>query len=104
VTLGLEGVVFNDFIKDGFIPEGDSQVALGSVSLPEADPVALETEEQRLEREHNERDVFEALGDYKCDAEMSVETVPAVVNIRRTIDCTQGRSWVGGQCGVECET
>ena len=97
-------MVFNDVIKDGFIPEGDSQVASGSVSLPEADPVALETEEQRLEREHNERDVFEALGDYKCDAGISVETVPAVVNILRTIDCTQSRYWVGGECGVECET
>ncbi len=37
---------FNDFIKDAFIPEGDSQVASGSASLP--DTVALETEEQRM--------------------------------------------------------
>jgi hypothetical protein len=29
------------------------------------DPVALETEEQSLEREQNERYVLEALGDYK---------------------------------------
>jgi hypothetical protein len=69
-------VVFNDFI-----PEGDGQVAPGSASLP--DPVALETEEQRLEREQNERDVLEALGDYKCDAGISVENVPAVANIKR---------------------
>ncbi len=43
---------FNDFItgKDDFIPEGDGQVASGSASLP--DPVVLETEEERLEREH----------------------------------------------------
>ena len=67
----LEDVVFNDFIKDDFIPEGDGQVASGSASLP--DPVALETEEQRLEREQNERDVLEALGAYKCDAGMFVE-------------------------------
>jgi hypothetical protein len=40
-------VVFNVFIYDDFIPEGDGQVASGSASLP--DPVALETEEQRLE-------------------------------------------------------
>jgi len=33
-----------DFIKDDCIPEGDVQVASGSVSLP--DPVVLETEEQ----------------------------------------------------------
>ena len=57
---GLEDVVFNDFIKDNFIQEGDGQVASGNAaSLP--DPVALETEEQRLEREQNERDVLEAL-------------------------------------------
>ena len=47
---GLEDVVFNDFIEDDFIPEGDftsSQVESGSASLP--DPVTLETEEQTLE-------------------------------------------------------
>ncbi len=74
-------MVFHDFIKDDFIPAGDGQVASGSASLP--DPVALETEEQRLEREQNERDVLEALGDYKCDAGMSVENVPAVAKIKR---------------------
>ena len=78
---GLEDVGFNDFIKDDFLPEGHGQVASGSASLP--DPVALETEVQRLEREQNERDVLEALGDYtECDARMSVENVPAVVNIK----------------------
>jgi hypothetical protein len=55
---------FNDFIKDDFIPEGDGQVASGSASIP--NPVALETEEQKLEREQNEHDVLEALGEYKC--------------------------------------
>ena len=55
---GLEDVVFNDFIKDDFIPEGHGQVTSGSASLP--DPVALETEEQTLEREQNERDVLES--------------------------------------------
>ena len=35
----------------------------------------LETEEQMLERKQNERDVLDALGDYKCDAGMSVEDV-----------------------------
>ena len=63
-------MVFNDFIKDDFIPEGDGQVASGSASLP--NPVALETEEQGLEREQNERDVLEALGEYKRDTGMSV--------------------------------
>ena len=38
---------FNDFIKGDFIPEGDGPVASDSASLPE--PVALETEVQRLE-------------------------------------------------------
>ena len=42
----------------------------------------METEEQTLEREQNERDVLEALGEYNCDAGMSVENVPAVVNIK----------------------
>ena len=44
---GLENVVFNDFIKDDFIPEADAQVVSGSVSLP--DPVVVETEEQMKE-------------------------------------------------------
>ena len=57
---GLEDAVFNDFIKDDFIPEGDGQVASGSASLPDA--VALETEEQTLEREQDERHVLDALG------------------------------------------
>jgi hypothetical protein len=71
-------MVFNDFINENdFIPEGDGQVASGAASLP--DPVALETEEQRLEREQNESDVLEALGDHKCDIGMSVENVPAVL-------------------------
>ena len=43
-------------------------------------PVSKETGEQRLEREQNERYVLEAMGD--CAAGMSVENVPAVVNIR----------------------
>jgi len=60
---GLEDVVMNDFIKDDLIPDGDGQVATGFASL--LDPVALETEEQRLEREKNERAVFYAVGDYE---------------------------------------
>ena len=35
-----------------------------------------------LEREQNEHVFSEALGEYKCDAGMSVENVPAVVNIK----------------------
>ena len=54
-------MVFNDFIKDDCIPEGDGQVASGSASIP--DPVALETEVQTLERDQNECDVLEGLGD-----------------------------------------
>jgi len=65
-------------IKDDCIPEGDGQVASCSASLP--DPVALDTKEQTLERKQNECDVLEALGEYKCDAGMSVEGVPALVN------------------------
>ena len=44
---GLEGVGFNDFNKDDFIPEGHGQVASGSASLP--DPVTLDAGEQTLE-------------------------------------------------------
>ena len=33
-------------------------------------------------REQNDRDVLEALGEYKCDAGMSVEDVPAIVSIK----------------------
>ena len=43
---------FNDFTKN-------------DKSASPAHPVALETEEQKLEREHNERDVLEALGENK---------------------------------------
>ena len=71
---------FNDFIQDDFIVEGDGKVTSGSESLP--DPVPFETEDQRLDREENERDVLEGLGDYKCDTGMSVEDVSAVVYIK----------------------
>ena len=74
---GLQDVFFNDFIKDDFIPGGHAQVASDSASLP--DPVALETEEQTLKSEQNECDILEALGEYKCDAGISVENVSAVV-------------------------
>ena len=77
---GLENVVFNDFIKDDFIPEADAQVVSGSASLPF--PVVVETEEHMLEREQNDRDVLDALGKYECDTGMSVEDVLVIVNIK----------------------
>ena len=52
----------------------------GSASLP--DPVVVETEEHMLERKQNERDVFDALGEYECYTGMSVEDVNAIVNIK----------------------
>ena len=64
---GLEDVVMNDFIKDDLIPDGDEQGATGFAIL--LDPVALETEEQRIEREKNERAVFYAVGDYEVPPE-----------------------------------
>ena len=78
----LDDVVFNDssFIKDDFIPEGDGQVASGSEFLP--DPVDLETDEQMLEREQDERDVLDTLDEYTCDSGMSVEDVLVIVNIK----------------------
>ena len=63
-------MVFNDFIEDDFIPEGDGSASFLVTLWP------LETEEQKLEREQNERDVFETLGEHNG---MSVENVPAVV-------------------------
>jgi hypothetical protein len=83
--------------------QGTSNVYSQFSGLP--DPVASETEEQRLEREQNERDVFEALGDYKCDRGISVENVPAVVNVQTLKErlIAQVLYWVGGGCGEECE-
>ena len=46
------------------------------------DPVVLETEEQMLEREKNERVVLDVPGEYKCDVGMSLEDVPVIVNIK----------------------
>ena len=61
---------------------------------------------QTLEREQNERDVLEALGEHKCDAGMFVENVPAVVhkNNEGTIYCTQVLYWVGEVKSVEKES
>jgi hypothetical protein len=42
----------------------------------------LKTEELTLEREPNERDVLEALGEYKCDTGMSVENVSVVIHMK----------------------
>jgi hypothetical protein len=36
-----------------------------------------------LEREQNQCDVFDALGEYKCDSGMSVEDVSTIVNIKK---------------------
>jgi len=54
----------------------------------------LETEEQKLEREQNEHDVLEALGDYKRDTGMSVENVP-VVNIN-----SLKRRFIAHKCSI----
>ncbi len=77
---GLEGVGFNDLINDDLIPDGYGQVMSGSSSL--AHTVALKTEEQALEREQNERQVLDSVGDYKCPSGMSVEHVPVIANIK----------------------
>ena len=65
--------MISEMIKYDFILEGNGQIMSGSVFLP--DPVALDSEEQRFEREQNERDALELLCGYKFDAGMSVESV-----------------------------
>ena len=35
-----------------------------------------------IEREQNDRDVLDALGEYKCDTGMSEEDVTVIVNIK----------------------
>ena len=60
-----------------------------------------------LEREQNERDALEELGEYKCDAGMSVEDVPAIVNIKilkgRLIAHKFNTGWWGRQVrGTSC--
>ena len=91
---GLEDAAFNDFIKDDFIPVGHGQVASGSASLP--DPVALETEAQMLEREQNEHDDLEALGEYKCDTGRSVENVTGETLKERFIAHLFSTGWTVG--------
>ena len=69
---------------------------LNKAFLP--DPVVVETEEQMLEREQNVRDVLDTLGEYDCDAGMSVEDVSAIVNIKTL----KGRLIAHNGCGEEC--
>jgi len=60
---------------------------------------------QTLDREQNERDFLEALGEYKGDAEMSLENGPAVVNIKTLkgrFIAPQVLHWVGDGRGEEC--
>jgi hypothetical protein len=60
--------IFRLFLNSGSGEgDGDGKVESGSASLPE--PIALETEEQTLEREQNERDVLDAVGHYSVPPE-----------------------------------
>ena len=92
-------VDFNDFIKDDFIQEGDHV----RFFIPSG-PCSLGDRRQSLEREQNERDVLDALSEYKYDARMSVEDVNAIVHVKtlKVIDYTKVQNWVGGGCGEEC--
>ena len=74
-----------------------------------------------LESEQNEHDVLEALGEYKCDAGMPVEDVPAIVS-RKTLKgrwiahkfntvwavgagkCLEKQKSVVGHFAVECKS
>jgi hypothetical protein len=70
--------------------------------------VTLETEEETLEREQNDCDILEGLGEYKCDTGILVKNVSLVVNIKtlngRFIEhiTTQVLCGVDGGCGKEC--
>lgn len=60
-----------DFIKDDFLSDGNGQITTGATSLP--DPVALETQEEQLESNQNERDALDEVGDYEGPSGMSVQ-------------------------------
>jgi hypothetical protein len=76
-------VVFTAFIMDDFIPELRSWSSRVRFCIPSwRCSLGYRASEQTLEREQNESDVLEALGEYKSDAGMSFENVPAVVNIK----------------------
>jgi hypothetical protein len=42
----------------------------------------VETEEKRFEREQNERDVLEALGEYKCDGKLRKKNVAGPFSVK----------------------
>jgi len=64
----------------------------------------VETEEQTLEREPNEREAFDAVGDYECPLGLSVEDVPELVKIttlKRRLLAHRFSTAVGGGWGEE---
>jgi hypothetical protein len=71
--LGLENVLFHDFIEDELVSEDVSeQRAPGS--LP--DSVPIESEEERAAREEDEMAALDAVGDYDADPSVMLEDVP----------------------------
>ena len=77
--LGLENVLFHDFIEDELVSEDVSeQRAPGS--LP--DSVPIESEEERAAREEDEMAALDAVGDYEADPNMMLEDVPQDIVIK----------------------
>ena len=78
--MGLENVVFNDFIYEEFDSE-DVSDQRASASLP--DSVPIESEEERAAREAGEMAALDAVGDY-CEADPNVilEDVPQDIVIK----------------------
>ncbi len=57
-------------MKDDFLPDGNGKITTGATFLP--DLAALETQEEELERNQNERDALDAVGDYEGPSGLSV--------------------------------
>jgi len=77
--LGLENVVFNDFIDDALDSEDVSEQR-ASASLP--DSVPIELEEEHAAREANEMVALDAVGDYEADPNLMLEDVPQDIVIK----------------------
>jgi hypothetical protein len=77
--LGLENVLFNDFI-DNELDSEDVSEQRASASFP--DSVPIESEEERAAREQDEIAALDAVRDYKANATVMLEDVPQDIVIK----------------------